>query len=191
MIRTLSDGEKISPEFLSECVTYDGETGAFTWKLRPLSHFVNFKAFATWNAKFAGNPAFTSNCRGYFYSRVSGKKMYAHRAAWAVTYGEFPKEIDHKNGNPSDNRIINLRAADRLTNNCNVASAKGSSSKFLGVSWSRKDRRWVAAITKNRVRTVLGYFRNESDAAAAYDAAARTVHGEFARLNFGGAHVAS
>ena len=46
-----------------------------------------------------------------------GKLIYAHRAAWAIHFGEWPKgEIDHINGDASDNRIINLRVVNRTEN---------------------------------------------------------------------------
>jgi len=46
-----------------------------------------------------------------------GIKM--HRAAWALFYGRWPTEIDHLNGNKTDNRIENLREVSRGENDQN------------------------------------------------------------------------
>lgn len=179
-IRTLAEGELIT-----EALRFDAISGNIYWNTRPLHHFVDAASCARWNTRFAGKQAGTDDGRGYFYFRLNGKKIYVHRAIWFFTKGPMiPKEIDHIDGNPSNNDPANLRPADRSGNSANVRSAVGSTSKFLGVCWYAKDRRWVAAITKNRKKTVLGYFRNEMAAARAYDAAAREIHGVFARPNF-------
>ena len=66
----------------------------------------------------------------------------------------------------------------------NKTSDKGSSSRFKGVSWGKSDNKWISAICVNQQRFRIGAFANELDAARAYDAKAREMFGEFARLNF-------
>lgn len=56
-------------------------------------------------------------------------------------------------------------------------------SKYKGVSWNKKAKLWYAYITKDKKRISLKYFKNEKDAAKAYNKAALELHGEFARLN--------
>jgi len=58
------------------------------------------------------------------------------------------------------------------------------SSKYKGVTWYSREKRWVAKITADGITTPLGYFKNEIQAAQAYDQAARKYHAEFAALNF-------
>lgn len=57
---------------------------------------------------------------GYLIIKVKGKQFKAHRIVWLLNYGEFPNtELDHINRNKLDNRIENLREADRSLNNRN------------------------------------------------------------------------
>ncbi|EOC1198696.1 HNH endonuclease [Cronobacter sakazakii] len=57
---------------------------------------------------------------GYIFVSWRGKKYAAHRLAWFYYHGKWPKEdIDHINGNPSDNSIRNLREATRAQNSHN------------------------------------------------------------------------
>jgi hypothetical protein len=91
--------------------------------------------------------------------------------------------VDHINGNKLDNRKSNLRLATKLQNNINVPKYKGKTSKYKGVSWNSKRKRWVSAITINRKQKHIGYFLNEGDAALAYNKYAKTFFGEFAQLN--------
>lgn len=92
--------------------------------------------------------------------------------------------LDHANRNGLDNRRSNLRPATASQNTCNQPSRTGSSSQFKGVFWIKPQRVWGATITINRERRKLGRFSSEIQAALAYDAAARALHGEFALLNF-------
>jgi hypothetical protein len=91
-------------------------------------------------------------------------------------------QVDHKNGNGLDNRRCNLRAAQRSQNLANQLRRKDSSSGYKGVSLHCG--RWRARISVNNVRKSVGHFGSPSEAAAAYDSAARTHFGAFAALNF-------
>jgi hypothetical protein len=92
---------------------------------------------------------------------------------------------DHINGDGLDNQRANLRPA---TAGQNVANARkgGGSSRFKGVSWWKRSGRWQAYIMIDGHQAFLGHFDAEEDAARAYDAEARQLFGEFARLNFPG-----
>lgn len=150
---------------LRNVLIYDPESGVLTWRHRsdvPLG----------WNDKYAGKPAFTANRNGYRVGKVNGVPYMAHRVAWAIHYGENPvSEIDHINGNPADNRIVNLRAADRFINNRNRARLKSNRSGFTGVIWGRSARKWIAQIEVDGQRKHLGTFAAKEDAIAARQAA--------------------
>lgn len=108
--------------------------------------------------------------------------MYSeHRLAWFMTYGEWPKEIDHVNGNCADNRISNLRLADRSTNSANQRKHRYGKNPFKGVTFERRGQKWVARIQKNGKQTHLGSFQTVEEARLAYIKAAVALFGEFAR----------
>jgi len=141
---------------------------------------------ARWNTRYAGTQAFCQiNSNGYLYGCVDGQAMLAHRVAWAIMSGDHPpSDIDHINGDRADNRWKNLRLADRSQNARNRSAAHNSTSYYLGVSY-RKDRGvWRATIGNGGRQVFIGNFKTEIEAAQAYDAAAQTFHGSFARLNF-------
>lgn len=92
---------------------------------------------------------------------------------------------DHRNGDGLDNRRANLRAATPGENGQNCRKRSHNTSGFKGVTWHKHRRKWLAQIKsgdgKNRF---LGYFLSADEAARAYDAAARDLHGPFATVNF-------
>ncbi len=91
---------------------------------------------------------------------------------------------DHKNHDGLDNRRANLRPAAPTQNQANCRNSRPGTSRYRGVCWYRAKGYWTAYIRADGKREHLGCFRNEEDAAEAYDRAARKLHGEFAVLNF-------
>ncbi len=83
-----------------------------------------------------------------------------------------------------NNRRDNLRPANSSQNGSNRGKQRDNKSGYKGVCWSTKDKRWRATIKLNRKGIYLGNFLTAEEAARAYDAAAREMHGEFACLNF-------
>lgn len=124
----------------------------------------------------------TSDSRGYRHVQFQGVRQLEHRVAWFLFYGEWPeKSIDHINGDPSDNRIINLRLASTSENGFNRGKSINNSSGFKGVSFSRGV--WQALISINGKNRYLGRFATREEAADAYGKAALQYHGEFANLD--------
>ena len=92
-------------------------------------------------------------------------------------------DIDHADGDKLNNSRRNLRVATRTLNNANSKARVGCSSRYKGVALIKKTGRWWAYINKNRKRSSLGTYADEAAAACAYNAAAISIFGEFARLN--------
>jgi hypothetical protein len=178
----------LSAEDVAEVVSFDADTGLFRWKPRHERFFGSLRDCRKWNSRFAGKPALcTLSSKGYLAGRILGRTVKAHRAAWAVAYGEWPeRQIDHINGDRSDNRLSNLRQASNSQNCCNQRPRPGAS-RFKGVSpyfiRERNTGRWLAKIYKDGREIVLGRFDCEREAAIAYNEAAIRLHGEFAKLN--------
>lgn len=158
---------------LKSLLAYDAETGAFTWR-KPRG------------GQVAGSQAGCLNRNGYTEITVHRRIYKAHRLAWLYTYGEWPPaEIDHINGNKSDNRLANLRPATRAQNVANTALRSDSASGVKGVHWSGSSRKWQAQIKHNGKSKHLGVYANIEDAAAAYRRAATEWFGDYARVEEG------
>lgn len=115
---------------------------------------------------------------GYLFFTHKGKKYAAHRVAWFLHYGSWPKnQIDHINGNPSDNRICNLRDVTGSVNMQNLrVPRRDGTSGYLGVTWNKQAKKWKAQIRVNGEKKFLGYFLDAKEAFEAYLNAKRKWH---------------
>lgn len=93
---------------------------------------------------------------------------------------------DHKDRNFLNNQKNNLRSSTRGQNAINQNKKLEFSSKYKGVSWSKRDKVWRAYIKIDGQTHSLGTFKNEIEAAKVYDRESFKAFGEFAVLNFPG-----
>jgi hypothetical protein len=102
-----------------------------------------------------GTIAGTLALNGYVTVGVDKKKHYAHRIIWEMLYGTIPAgtQIDHINGNRSDNRLCNLRLASNHENSKNQKRKSNNSSGFTGVSWDSQTQRWLRHHQSYRCQT--------------------------------------
>jgi hypothetical protein len=157
---------KITAERLRELLDYDPDTGWFRWRVSSQRVRVG---------QIAGNYA----RRGYWDIMVDGRSYRAHRLAWLYMTGKFPdRELDHIDGDGTNNRFSNLREATRSQNMANSRRRSDSKCDFKGVY--QRDSSCFAHITTNGRQIHLGRFNTPEEAHAAYMAAARLHHGEFA-----------
>ena len=115
-------------------------------------------------------PVGYSNHNGYLRMNFLGSKYYVHRVIYFMHHGYWPTEVDHINGNRSDNRVENMRDVTR-EENCRSFNSprKGSSSVYRGVCWRKDKRKWVSGIVCDKVEYKIGYFTCEKEAALAYN----------------------
>lgn len=148
-----------SIEALQALFDYEPDTGRLVWKQRDRS--------------LGGKEAGGVDARmGYRRVRVAGRLVLAHRIAIALTLGEWPAgEVDHINGDRSDNRLANLRAVLRSDNAKNKARYSSNQSGAAGVYWHKQHRKWCAAYQANGKRTTLGLFASVEEAKSARIAA--------------------
>ena len=118
----------------------------------------------------------------YAYRKQKNKTIKMHREIMNLNFGDG-LIVDHINHNGLDNRKINLRIATKKENAQNSLSQKNSSSKYLGVSFYKRDKIWTAQIKINDKKKHLGRFEKEIDAAIAYNNAAIINYKNFANLN--------
>lgn len=168
--------------YLRELFEYDQEHGTLRWKWRPRSHFKTDRAWKNSNARFAGKEAgCVYKSTGY---RIVNLGIYgfigAHRIAIAMNSGEWPEFVDHVNGNPLDNSIVNLRPCSKAENCRNRKVNASNRSGLKGVSRDPSVRRWKARIQVDKKQIHLGMFDTPEQAHAAYVAASRKYHGNFA-----------
>lgn len=156
----------LTAEQLRELLDYDPSTGRFSW-LRPASSRLK-----------PGDAAGYINTKGYAKIRVGYAKYSAHRLAWLYAYGSWPDgEIDHINGNRSDNRLENLRDASHAENTRN-RHRRIFRDLPRGVKKSSGSR-YRATIVVDGIERHLGVFPNVATAAAAYADASIKFHGDF------------
>jgi hypothetical protein len=131
----------------------------------------------------------TKNGNTFYAKRNTSRKniknsltCYMHRHIIKVPPGFV---IDHINHNGLDNRKVNLRIATRAQNNRHTKKTKNKfRSNYKGIYWHNRDRAWEVRITADGKRRHFGCYKDEIEAAKAYDHAAKIYHGSFAGLNF-------
>lgn len=157
---------------LKEILNYNPETGVFTWKVR----------LAPRGPVGAIAGAYSAAGRGRLEIRIGGKLYLGHRLAWFYVYGDMPSGmLDHVDGNPSNNRIDNLRQATIQQNNQNRAKRDGLTSEWKGVSWSTQYGKWMVQVTKDRKHVHRSVHDDERDAAETYIFASLDHFGEYGR----------
>lgn len=124
---------------------------------------------------------------GYIDEKGKNKDFKLHQLIMYLSEKELKNndDIDHKDTNKLNNLENNLRSANKFQNNQNTAKKIKGLSKYKGVSFHDQMNKWRAVITVNYKQIRLGFFKEEKDAALAYNNAALQYHGEFANLNEG------
>jgi hypothetical protein len=168
---------KLTLSRLYDVLEYDRHVGVFTWKRRPGDEPTTM----TWNVRFSGKRAGTVNrIIGYRTLTVDYEHYYEHRLAWFYMTGEWPThQIDHRNGDRTDNRFVTLRLATAQQNRFNM-KPRGNNSGVKGVCWRKDIQKWSARIQCSGKVIYLGVFDDLGEAVNARGIASIKYHGEFA-----------
>jgi len=148
---------------LKELVTYNPDTGYFTWKVNQ-------------GCAHKGTRAGTvSNGRACLW--VNNKKYTSSRMAWLYMTGSIPQFVDHINRDPCDDRFSNLRAVTRQQNNANTTLRKDNTSGYKGVH--KQGTKFVAQMRVGNTKISLGTHATAKLAAKAYKVATDEWFGSF------------
>lgn len=155
----------LTAQRLRELVKYDPSTGVFTRLLR------------TRGRKSKSGAAGRTRGDGYVTLRIDGPEYLAHRLAFLFMNGSWPNgDVDHIDGDPSNNRFANLRIVERSVNMQNIRKAhKDTRSGLLGV-YSNRPNLWYSMIFAGGKQVYLGLFSSPESAHEAYLEAKRKMH---------------
>ena len=147
---------KVVPSFEDYHVSNLGRVKSFKLKeskvLRP---FINRCGYHTVGLK--------KNC--------SRKTMMVHRLVMLAFVGPSRLTVDHLNMDKLDNRLENLEYVSLRENLRRASAFKSLSSKYPGVCWFKRGKKWKAQIRYGGKKVYLGCFRSEKDASDAYEEA--------------------
>ena len=166
----------------SDYLSADFDTGMLTWKRRPREHFASERAWKAWNTRFAGLSAGGPHNQGYKQVRIGGYPGLAHRIIYEMANGPIASglQIDHIDGNRTNNSLSNLRIATNAENMCNRGKNANNTSGFKGVCLNKPTGSWKAGIKVHGRRKHIGYFSTPEAAHRAYCEHAAILHGSFA-----------
>ena len=151
---------------IASVIKYDATTGKLFW------------------VEKEGQEAGSQHNAGYLRVKINQQSFLCHRVAWLLYYGSWPvTELDHIDGNRQNNKIENLRLANKRENAWNRLSKIGSTSLEKGVSWDKSRERCSAYIKIEGKVKNLGRFSCEQSAATTYNEFAKAHFGEFSNLN--------
>jgi hypothetical protein len=163
----------INTETLKRLIRYDAATGGLWWLSATPDMFKAGKRHsaatrcAIWNAKYSGKAALTYRepHRPYAYGEILGVKHYAHRVAFALMSGRWPRVIDHIDGDKANNAWSNLRDGSCSDNMRNRGLGTRNRSGQAGVWFDATRQKWVAEIiTVDKKKMFLGRYACKEDA---------------------------
>jgi len=146
---------------------YDEATGIFTW-------IVSKNSFMK-----IGDLAGGINTYGYWIVSIDNKHYMSHRLAWVYINGSCPShlQVDHINGDKSDNRINNLRLCNAIENQQNIKTCRViTKSRLLGAHKHSRSNKWSAQIKVNKKYIYIGLFDTPEEAHQAYLNKKRELH---------------
>lgn len=156
----------LEAKYVRAILSYDPLTGIFRWKEPRYKIQV-------------GGLAGHYQKDGYLTIRIDRKSYYGHRLAWLYVHRSWPTvQLDHRDGDPRNNAISNLRISTQSQNMANTRTPSDNRSGIKGVCFDASRQRWLAYIDGRHI----GRFNTFDEAKAARIEAASRQHGEFMRI---------
>ena len=147
------------------------------WLKRPRDHFPKRPGDARiWNTRRAGKQAgvfFKGYWRVRFTFNGQVRQVLAHRIVVALVKGEWwpEHEVDHEKGVDLGNGTADLREATTAENAQNRKKHRNNTSRYPGVSWLKRQRKWRAWIAVGHRNIDLGLSNTREEAYTTYLAA--------------------
>ena len=116
---------------------------------------------------------------GYIHVKINTKAHKAHRLVFLYHYGYLPECVDHIDGNKTNNRIENLRAATKEENCHNQKIRSTNKSGCKGVKWVKFYKKWQVEIGKNYKQLRFGMYEDLELASLVAVEATELIHGRF------------
>jgi len=161
--RTLPPWEELLDRF-----EYLPQTGQLVFKQLPIKYFASSRAMSIYNAKYPGTFAGSQKSEGYWKVEIQRVKFPLHRLIWKWVTGQEPGfQIDHEDGDVSNNRFENFREMqEQQINMQNRKLFSNNQSGHVGVR-QRNSGSWSATGTYNKKRTWIGTYPTFEEAVAA------------------------
>lgn len=146
--------KSVNPDRAKELLIYDTDTGNLIW--RPRDYPLNFNK--RFSGKIAGHTHTCTVGKKYIQVRVDNVLHYAHRIIWVMLHGPIGRseEIDHINGDGTDNRIENLRLVTSSQNKRNQRKLCTNTSGYTGVYYDKRRGDYYARVWHGATYSDLG-----------------------------------
>jgi hypothetical protein len=132
--------------------------------------------------------AWSLDTRGYFKTSITvdrrqltvrlhqivNNMRYGIEPIWDNTYVEYGLDIDHIDTNKYNCRLDNLQYLTKPMNT-SKQSKEGKSSRYYGVCWDKRDKKWVAQYKLNGKMKHIGFYQTEEEAGRARDKVVRKL----------------
>jgi hypothetical protein len=138
-----------------------------------------YRRVATNSRLKIGSKVGSTDKKGYVHTSIYGKSYLVHRIIFLMAHGYLPHDVDHKDKNPSNNHIENLRPATRAQNQYN-GTRKRAKNNLKHVYWIPRLNKWVVRLNINGKVRHIGVFSDVELADLVAQEARNKYHKEFA-----------
>ena len=148
-------------------ILFKYKNGELFWKIKPARPVM------------IGDMAGCQDTNGYKKVRINGKMHGNHRIIFAMHNGYFPKQIDHIDRNPKNNKIENLRDATHAENQWNTTKNAKNTSGYKNVLWRKDKKKWTCRFKVNGKHIMRGSFNTAEEANVYAEKLRKELHGEY------------